>query len=390
MTPGARVQAAIELLDDILAGRPAEQALTGWARRSRFAGSKDRAAIRDHVFQALRCRKSYAALGGAQTGRGIMIGALRASGQDLSSNFNGVGHAPAPLTEAEQVAGCPHDDALQEIDLPDWIIPHLSISLGGEVHFRKVADDLRHRAPVMLRVNTRKSSRSDAIDALRTDGITADPASISSTALVVTHGARAVARSEAYLTGLVEVQDGSSQAAMDLIHIPEGARVLDYCAGGGGKVLALAARADAKWFAHDALPQRLKDLPDRASRAGVDVQILSPEDLAAQRFDLVLCDVPCSGSGTWRRTPDAKWRFTTPDLEKLHETQNEILRNAHKLVNPGGSLVYATCSLLRSENEDRVSEFCSKTPGWEIQQQDRWPVHLEGDGFFCTHLKRIQ
>ncbi|MEO3414256.1 RsmB/NOP family class I SAM-dependent RNA methyltransferase [Roseovarius sp. CAU 1744] len=387
MTPGARIQAAIELLDEIFDGTPAEKAITGWARRSRFAGSKDRAAIRDYVYQALRCRRSYGCLGGAHTGRGVMVGALRAAGDDVDEYFSGEGHAPKPLTCQERAAGGTPTEPGDQMDLPDWVIPRFINSLGDEVQARKTASALQERASVMLRANLRKASVADAVAALAADGVMAQPAAIAQTALQVTQGSRRVALSRAYQDGLVELQDGASQAAMEMLELPGSARVLDYCAGGGGKVLALAARLEAAWFAHDALPRRMKDLPARAIRAGVNVALLDDAD-PRQPFDMVLCDVPCSGSGTWRRTPDAKWRLTADDLQALTRTQDGILDRAAELVAPGGRLVYATCSVLRDENEARIEAFLSRSSGWRMVSQQRWPVAETGDGFFLAQLQR--
>ncbi len=388
MTPGARIQAAIELLDDIRSGTPAEKAISGWARRSRFAGSKDRAAVRDHVFQALRCLRSYGHLGGGETGRAVMIGALRAAGVDPESCFTGEGHAPDPLTDHERIATDMPTEPGVEMDLPDWLVPLFINSLGGEPHAKEAATALRSRAPVMLRVNLRKASIDTALRALAEDGITAEPAPIAETALRVTDGARRVAQSAAYQDGLVELQDGASQAAMEMLDVAPGGRVLDYCAGGGGKVLALAARLDAQWVAHDALPHRMKDLPARAKRAGVSVAMQDTATVEKQQFDLVLCDVPCSGSGTWRRTPDAKWRLTAADLADLNQTQDSILDRAARLVAPKGVLAYATCSILNSENEERIRAFTARHPDWGLVTERRWPVSDLGDGFFIAQLKR--
>ena len=389
MTPAARVQTAIELLDTILAGTPAEQAITGWARRSRFAGSKDRAAIRDLVFQAMRCLRSYACLGGAMTGRGVMVGAIRSAGTPHEDIFSGLQYAPSTLSETEQAAGHEPSDLGDRLDLSDWIIPQFINDLGGEAHAISTAEMMQERAPVMLRVNTRKTSVEGAIVALADDGVTALQAAIAKTALHVTEGARKVALSAAYQTGLVELQDGSSQAAMAEIHIPTGARVLDFCAGGGGKVLALAAAHEADWFAHDALPHRMVDLPKRATRAGASITVIDPYDELPAPFDLVLCDVPCSGSGTWRRTPDAKWRLTQDDLDDLVRTQAGILDRAAELVSDGGTLAYATCSLLTVENEDVIDGFVTRFPEWEVTFTRRWLVSSEGDGFFLAQLKKI-
>jgi 16S rRNA (cytosine967-C5)-methyltransferase len=385
LTPGARIQASAEILDEILAGMPAEKALTGWARRARFAGSKDRAAVRDHVFQVLRCRRSYAAFGGGETGRALMLGALRAEGRDPAEVFTGQGHSPAALSDAERAAGQTPEALGDRFDLPDWLIPYFEGGLGAE--WCAAAKVLTARAPVVLRVNLRKATVAEAVAALVEDGVEAVPIEITDTALMVRSGARRVSGSRAYRAGLVELQDGSSQAAMECLAVPPGARVLDYCAGGGGKVLALAARAEAEWFAHDTAPARMRDLPDRAKRAGISVTVLADAVERAGPFDLVVCDVPCSGSGTWRRTPDAKWRITPERLTELTEVQAAILDQAAGLVAPGGCLAYATCSLFREENEAQVEAFLQRQPMWRPKIQRRWPVSDQGDGFFLATLK---
>ena len=170
--------------------------------------------------------------------------------------------------------------------------------------------------------------------------------------------------------------------------IPSGGRVLDFCAGGGGKTLALAARGEAQWFAHDAAPQRMRDLPERAGRAGVSVTLLREGVEGAGPFDLVLCDVPCSGSGTWRRTPDAKWRLIPQDLDDLTDVQAGILDRASTLVAPGGRLAHATCSVLREENEAQVEAFVARNPEWAVKAVERWSVSDDGDGFFLAVLAR--
>src|SRR6056297_3425668 len=312
MTPAARVQAGAEILDAILAGEPAEKALTQWARRSRFAGSKDRAAVRDHVYDVLRRRASCGARGGGCSGRALMLGLLRQQGGDPDEIFTGQGHAPAPLSAAERAAG----NETEPYDLPAWIVPRFQDALAED--FARTERALRERAPVMLRVNARKGGRDAAIDALARDGIEAHPCDIAETALRVTSGARRVKLSSAYEDGRVELQDGSSQAAMSRLDLSGVARVLDFCAGGGGKSLALAARSAAQIVAHDAMPRRMADLPARAARAGAQITLAGlDEAVAAGPFNLVVCDVPCSGSGTWRRTPDAKWRLTEADLAAL-------------------------------------------------------------------------
>jgi 16S rRNA (cytosine967-C5)-methyltransferase len=388
MTPAARVQAAIEILDDILAGRPAEQALTRWARGARYAGSKDRAGVRDHVFQALRCKRSYAALGSGETGRGLMIGALRDCGQDPGEIFTGMRHAPAALTAEEAEHPARALSVAEARDLPDWLWPRFEASLGVDASAQ--AHALRQRAPIVLRVNMHVHNVAQATEILCEGGIKATPCDIAETALTVTEGARRVAQSRAYLEGAVELQDGSSQAAMAGLDLAPGGRMLDYCAGGGGKVLALAARnPGVEWFAHDADPTRMSDLPARAARAGVAVSTLERGDVASHGpYDMVLCDAPCSGSGTWRRAPDAKWRLTPERLSELADLQLEILLEAADHVAPGGQLVYATCSVLEEENEATIARFTSDQPGWHARMTRRWPIGPEGDGFFLCVLSK--
>jgi 16S rRNA (cytosine967-C5)-methyltransferase len=387
MTPAARVQAAIEILDSILGGTAAERVLTGWARRSRFAGSGDRAAVRDHVFDALRCKRSYAALGGDLTGRGLMLGAIRARDGEADQVFTGVGHAPEPLTEAEKTAGrLPHPGA-EAADFPDWLWPQFQAALGDNAE--AAAQALRTRATVFLRVNMRATSVPDAIAALAQDGVTARAHPMSPTALEVLEGSRRIRQSQAYLTGQIELQDAASQAVVDALPLKSGMRVLDYCAGGGGKTLAMAARADLKLFAHDAAPERMNDLPNRAERAGQMVTLVPSDQLSDHaRFDLVLCDVPCSGSGAWRRAPEGKWTLTQERLTELNLAQDTILKAAAALVAPGGVLAYATCSVLTAENKDRVSSFVSESEGWTCDLSHSWSLLDGADGFYSAHLTR--
>ncbi|MCE8432662.1 RsmB/NOP family class I SAM-dependent RNA methyltransferase [Rhodovulum sulfidophilum] len=389
MTPAARIAAAAELLDAWRAGAPAEKLLTTWARQNRFAGSKDRAAIRDHVFDAIRCLRSFAALGGAATGRGLMLGMLRAAGTDPDTVFTGLGHAPAPLGPEERAPGPALADLPEPVacDCPEALERLLRESLGAD--FRPVMERLRQRAPVFLRVNTRLGDPAAVAARLAGEGIETRPHALSPTALEVVAGARRVHLSRAFAEGLVELQDAASQAVTDMMPLAEGARVLDYCAGGGGKTLAMAARGGARHFAHDAAPQRMRDLPARAERAGVAVQCLDGTALGeAAPFDLVLCDVPCSGSGAWRRSPEAKWRTTPADLARLTALQEEILDRAAGLVAPGGHLAYATCSLLAAENGARIGRFLDAFPGWVLRSERRLTPLDGGDGFYAAVMRR--
>lgn len=387
MTPAARVQTAIELLEPILEGAPAERVLTQWARKSRFAGSKDRAAIRDHVFDVLRRRNSAALSGGGQTPRALMIGLLRLQGIDLDSIFTGAPYAPEALTPAERDLR----DATETVDIPDWIVPDLQSSLGAD--FVEIEQRLKARAPVVLRVNLRKTDREKAKASLLAEGITCEDHPASDTALEVQDGARKIRNSAAYRSGEVELQDAASQAAIEMLSQANSSKdfgkVLDYCAGGGGKLLAMAGRFSGHFFAYDANSARLRDLPDRCQRAGVKARVLSTKDVAQKApFDLVFCDVPCSGSGTWRRDPDGKWKLDRTTLDNTLKIQREILSEAHEFVRDGGYLAYATCSLLASENSEQIGQFLSDHPSWTLHYQKSW-TPLDGcDGFYAALLQK--
>lgn len=380
MTPGARAQAAISVLDRVVAGAPAEQALTNWGRASRYAGSGDRAAVRDLVFDALRRRRSAAALGGGETGRGLVLGLLRDQGADVAALFTGQGHAPAPPGPEE--AGR-EPSGLEALDCPDWLAPALRESLGGD--FAAVMGLLRQRAPVFLRVNTLRATVAGAQAALAAEGVGTQFNQLANTALEVTEGARKISSSAAYREGLVELQDAASQAVVAALPLSDGMTVLDYCAGGGGKTLAMAARARIRLTAHDADPRRMADLPARAARAGVKVQLTETARLRGP-FDLVLADAPCSGSGAWRRSPEAKWRLTPDRLADLTATQDAVLDAAAAL--SGGWIAYATCSLLAAENADRAAAFLARTPGWRLAGERRLTPLDGGDGFYLALLRR--
>ena len=385
MTPGARIAAAITVLDQIIDGAAAEQALTAWARGSRFAGSKDRAAVRDHVFDVLRAKRSL----GDGTGRSLMQRLVLRDELSLDVLFSGEGHAPAPLTaqESEALAQPLSLSNAARCDVPDWLWSAWQSSLGDQAEDAAIAQ--QGRADVFLRVNSRRGTLQDAVMSLDAEGVTTTPHPAVKGCLRVTENPRRVKMSAAYLNGLVELQDASSQYAVQQLPVPAGSRVFDYCAGGGGKALALADMYDAAVFAHDIAPQRMRDLPARATRAGVDIEIVSTRDLTHQiKFDVVFCDAPCSGSGTWRRAPDAKWRLSADGLAALMQSQDEVLSSASSLVAEGGLLAYATCSVLECENTDTIDRFCAHCPEWGVVTQHQLLPNDDGDGFFYSFLKR--
>jgi 16S rRNA (cytosine967-C5)-methyltransferase len=380
MTPAARLSAAIEVLDRVLDGHSVDPALTGWSRGHRFAGSGDRAALRDLVFDALRCRRSFAALGGGLTGRGLILGGVRAAGGDEAALFNGVGHAPVAVGPAD-AGRLP--EALEALDCPEWLAGRLQAALGDD--FPAVMQALRKRAPVFLRVNRRKASVAQAVAALEADGIAGRSHPLASFTLEIMENARKIQTSGAYADGLVELQDAASQAVVQALPLRNGTRVLDYCAGGGGKTLAMAAAADVDLWAHDAHPRRMVDLPVRAARAGVKVT-LTETPVKTGPYDLILTDVPCSGSGSWRRDPMGKWTLTGARLIELIDLQAKILDQAAALLAPGGTLAYATCSMLTEENDEQIARFLTRHRGWSQTAFHHFSPLQGGDGFFVALL----
>jgi len=381
MTPGGRIAAAIEVLDEIeQRHRPASDALKDWGLSHRFAGSKDRVAIGSFVFDALRCKASSAWIMGEETSRAIVLGSLRQIRQlDLPGIMmlcSGEGHAPAPLSAAEQkaLAEGTLDSAPPHVlgDFPDWMTAALgedAVALGRA---------LAERAPVDLRVNRLKATRPRALAALAHLHAEPTPLSPDGIRLPFLPDGRgpALSAEPAYVKGLVEVQDEGSQLAALLSNAQPGEQVLDLCAGGGGKTLALAALMQNKGqiYASDSDGRRLMPIYKRLERAGArNVQVRPPKrggetDALADlkgRCDLVLADAPCSGTGTWRRNPDAKWRIRPSSLEHHRIEQAEVLESALSYLTPKGRLLYITCSLLRDENETQIERFLSLHPELE-------------------------
>ena len=384
MTPAARVAAAIEVLADVEARRrPAVDALKDWGLARRFAGSGDRAAIAGLVYDALRRRSSSAWLMGDESPRAVMIGALKQlrdlDEAGISALFSGEGHAPAPLTEAERerlrsgdLSGAP--DHVRG-DYPDWLAAAFAESCGDDAVAEGRA--LASRAPVDLRVNTLKGGRDRALAALA--HLEAQPTPLSPVGIRVPLRADgrgpALSAEPAYVKGQVEVQDEGSQLAALLSGAKPEMQVLDLCAGAGGKTLALAAMMQGKGrlIATDHDKRQLAPIHERLSRAGIhncDVRApKGPDDTLIDihaSADLVLIDAPCTGTGTWRRNPDAKWRMRPGALEVRLKDQAEVLDRGAALVKPGGRIAYITCSVLPPENAEQVQAFVARHPEFAV------------------------
>ena len=379
MRPGARIAAAIEVLEAILNRyQPVAIALTDWGKAHRFAGSGDRNAIGGLVYDALRRRASLAWALGEDSPRALAIGAapsaLGLSADAVIEACNGSEHAPPPLSDTER-AGLTRDmgeapDAVRA-DIPEWLWPSFSAQFGGNAVAEGEA--MARRAPADLRVNTLKSTPEKVLKALLPFGASSCPVSPVGVRVPAPAGAQRTPNLQAeaaFQAGWFEIQDEGSQIAALLSGAGPRKQVLDLCAGAGGKTLALAAlmQNTGQLYAYDADRYQLKPIFERIKRAGVrNVQVLRAGDEAAlealgPRFDVVLADAPCTGTGTWRRRPDAKWRLKPEALTARQAEQRSVLARAASLVKPGGRLVYVTCSILPEENVEQVAAFL-KTHG---------------------------
>ncbi len=385
MTPGARLSAAIEVLADIEdRRRPVSDALKDWGLAHRFAGSGDRAAIGGLVFDALRRRSSAAWLMGASTPRALLFGALRLerglSADSIARLADGVRYAPPPPDPAEAAAlaaAALRDDAPAHVrgDYPEWLDPYFAAVFGDER--AKEGAALSRRAPVDLRVNTLKGDRDAALEALAHLAPVPTPWSPTGLRIALTADAKSppLQAEPAYIDGLIEIQDEGSQLAALLSGARAGETVVDLCAGGGGKTLALAALMEnaGRILATDADIRRLAPIHARIARAGATIaEVRAPrgktELLGDIRgaADLVLIDAPCTGVGAWRRNPDAKWRVRPGALEQRIKAQDVALESAVPLVRPGGRIAYVTCSVLDEENGARVRDFVSRHPEFAV------------------------
>jgi 16S rRNA (cytosine967-C5)-methyltransferase len=431
MTPAARLAAAIEVFAAIeKERRPAADALKAWGIAHRFAGSGDRAAIAGLVYDAMRRRASSGFIMGADTPRAVLLGMLkRERALDtaaIAALADGSRYAPAALSDEERrrldsadVTGAPPHVAG---DYPEWLDTHLARAFG-EARVQE-GEALASRAPLDLRANALKGER-DAAAAMLAD-LKPEPTRWSPWGLRLRLPADAKSPSihsePAFLKGLVEVQDEGSQLAALLSAARPGEQVVDLCAGAGGKTLAMAAMMENKGqiFATDDDKRRLAPIHDRLKRSGArNVQVRTPKSVGGEindltgRMDLVLIDAPCTGTGAWRRNPDAKWRMRPGALEQRQKEQSEILDRAVALLKPGGRIAYITCSVLDEENGSQVRGFLARQPGLSVQSPASvgqalgerafmfgkaarvsgegilmTPLSTDTDGFFVSVLRR--
>lgn len=391
MRLSGRLAAAIDIIDGLQTRRrPVSLALKEWGQQNRFAGSKDRAAIGNLVYDAMRKRSSHAHAMGADTGRALVLAVAvwdwKLSSDDLNSAFETDNFAPDPITPDEKKilsAKIPNKDAPDHIgaNLPEWLIPAFQKTFGKK--WTKEAKALSNRPPLDMRVNTLKSTQEKALKSLER----LEPAlcEIAPKGLRIAPGIADsktpnVQADEIYLKGGLEIQDEGSQIVALLAKAEPGQQVLDYCAGAGGKTMALANSMKNKGqiFAYDSDRNRLKPIYDRLKRNGVrNVQVRAPVEGALEnivgKMDKVIIDAPCTGTGTWRRHPDSKWRLTPEQLEKRIGEQAEILEQAAKFMQPEGEIIYITCSVLPQENAEQIEAFIKKTGLYKaIDMKARW------------------
>lgn len=391
MTPSARVQAAIEVLDLVIAaaranGAPADRIVADWFKARRFAGSGDRRAVRDLVFRAIRACGEVPA-----SGRAAML-LLAREDAALAALFDGSRHAPEPIAsgEARAEAGV----------APAWLVEALAVSgVEGDA-----AQALLSRAPLDIRVNTLRAGRAELPEG--------GERTVAVNGWRYPHGTR-IEDTPAWTEGMIEVQDTGSQLACEAVGARAGESVVDLCAGGGGKTLALAAAMDdtGRILACDADRSRLSRLPPRAERAGarsIETRLLDTNRELEQlsdwhgQADAVLVDAPCSGTGTWRRNPEARWRLTPAQLERYVAIQARLLDVGAALVRPGGRLVFVTCSLLDAEGADQAAAFLARHgAGWQPETPTlpagtqrgpglRLSPHHDGtDGFFIARFGAV-
>ncbi|MDA0367920.1 MAG: RsmB/NOP family class I SAM-dependent RNA methyltransferase [Proteobacteria bacterium] len=428
MRPGPRIQATIDLLEAVETNDDAaDRIVAAFFRRRRYAGAKDRAAI-TKLFYALMRRRAWLewrlvniAAGGYDGPRHIVLAQLADGGvpdEELTALFDGSDHAPAPLSLEElslvqslrrPPSGTPPPPVAG--NYPSWLHGALERRFGADLSAEMAA--LNDRAPVDLRVNILRTDRTTLLERLRAEGFAAEPTPFSRWGIRLAESPRLDAH-PLYREGLVEIQDEGSQIVAALVGARPGDRIVDYCAGAGGKSLALAAAMGnhGEVVACDVSSGRLRALDPRVHRAGADIvkgHVLSESggDFDGAKFDRVLLDVPCSGSGAWRRQPSARWKLSRDKLNKFNELQSELLVKGSDIVAPGGTLIYATCSVLREEGEDRIAQFLAQSAGFTCLDINAvWSAVLDGeppcagpflslsphacgtDGFFAAVMRR--
>lgn len=431
MTPSARFAAAVELLGFIEAApTPADQHVTAFFRARRYAGSKDRRWVSEFVYRCLRRKGEldwYTVT--LEMNAGPRTAALLSlvlfdeiDASQIADDYFGGTHGLDALNEQEvaalSAAASQDKGAMPDYsasNFPEWVAELLKTQYSERAE--PLMASYQQRAPVTMRINSLKTDREEAQRLLAVDDIEVSPTIMSPDGLIL-KSRQNISRHALLDQGLAEMQDEAAQIASRLADVQPGMQVVDYCAGGGGKSLALAAlmRNEGAIQAFDTSARRMRDIKSRSRRATVD--IIAPLAIAGDDSDAellapllgqiprVFVDAPCSGSGTWRRQPDQKWTLTDDRLAELMDIQQDVMSRASDLVALGGRLIYATCSIFKAENEDQVAAFLERHGDfkivpvseiwddaglggqWESDFLTLTPLDFGSDGFFTAVLER--
>ena len=404
MTPSAQFRSAQEILETLVSSEMSPKVLINWGRQNRFAGSKDRRKIRDIVYYCLRNKRyllhRWNDKESKGDGRNLVLSFLYDHYHDdhltdFNIFFGSRDFDLQPLSDTERnilsnkflKREVIREDPVK-YSYPDFLDKSLKRSLGKD--FSKIMELFLKRASVFVRANKIKISTKDLTSKLKAEGFEIESQIKNRDALKVLNASNKLKLSEHFLEGLFEFQDLGSQQVVNNIVVKEGMSILDFCAGGGGKSLALASHFsnNIELYAYDLNSSRLKPCKIRAERACAKIKFLDDRMLFGKAFDAVIVDAPCSGSGTWRRDPFAKWNLSLSEINKLSEIQYSILNQAASYVNKSGLIFYITCSLLDEENGEVISRFLKNNNDYYLQREHFISPLEGGDGFFLSILKK--
>ncbi len=399
MRKDAQANAAISILDEFLDGQNLNIIFSNWTKNNRYAGSSDRESIRNIVFDILRVKKTFTSVLEKEkqpiNGRALVFLYSVYYRLNLNEIFTGQTYGPVKLTNFEKEFSKLSNENINECfgitdNIPDFLTAEFKRSLGK--NFRNAMRLLERRAPISIRVNPLKSDVSSILECLSSEGMKGKKSKTVRYGINITGNPRRLAQIQAFKDGCFEVQDLHSQKTIEDLPVNEHTKVLDYCAGAGGKILSIACslNGNGKFYIHDIDKRKLKEADLRAKRAGVKFKRLDIENLQKYccSFDSVIADVPCSGSGTWRRNPQQKWRITPESFNEILIRQTIILNEIKDLIKKNGYIFYITCSVLKIENEEVIYKFLSDNKHFRLLNKKDVTIDNHGDGFFCAVLQK--
>ncbi len=399
MRKDAQANAAISILDDFLDGQNLNSILFNWTKNNRYAGSNDRESIRNLVFDILRVKKTFASVLDKEkrpiNGRALVFLYAVFHSLNLDDMFTGEKYGPEKLNIFEKkffkIAKENNNKNFVVINnIPDFLVAEFKRSLGSK--FKNAMRLLERRAPISIRVNVLKSDISSVLELLSVEGIEGKKSKELRFGIDIIGNPRRLTQIKAFKDGYFEVQDFHSQKIIEELAVNQNTKVLDYCAGAGGKILSIACslKGNGIFYIHDVDKRKLKEADLRAKRAGVNFKRLEAENMQKYycSFDYIIADVPCSGSGAWRRNPQQKWRITPESFNEILIWQKKILNEVKDLVKKNGILFYITCSLLKIENEEVIQNFLMQNKHFSLLKKKNVTIDNHGDGFFCAVLQK--